>query len=726
MKTAHMEFVSKSFFDSTQNSTQIFPAAETGYDTAATVLLIEDDIATAILIQEAFAGPEGRPFRVDWVTQFSAAREQLREEHVDVVLLELELRDSERQDALDQVLRLAPDAVVLVLCDADEVESARLAVQRGAHEYLVKNHIDVYWWPRVLQYVINSRFAQDELFEERERALVTLNSIGDAVLATDLAGNLTYLNLTAESLTGWSRHDALGKPFTEVVRIIDGTTNQLVVNPAQRAIEEDKTVVLGVDCVLIHRNGTKSAIEDSTAPIHSREGRVSGAVIVFHDVSQSRATVAKMAHLAQHDFLTGLPNRALLTERLLQSIALAHRHGSQVALLFIDLDYFKQINDSLGHGIGDLLLQSAAGRLAACVRTSDTVCRLGGDEFVILLAEIEQLEDAARVAEKLLAAFVAPHAISGQQLHLTISIGISVYPDDSLDADTLTQNADAAMYHAKVNGRNNYQFFIPEMNARAVQRLFVKNNLHRAINNNELLLHYQSQIDLVTGEVVGVEALIRWQDPNFGLVQPVRFVPVAEESGLIVPMGRWVLREACGQVRTWLQQGLNVVPVSVNISALEFRQKGFLNEVALILRETDLPARYLELELTESVLMQDADSSVAVLKALKGMGVRLAIDDFGTGYSSLSYLKRFPIDTLKIDQSFVRNITSDADDATIVSAVIAMAKNLGLRVIAEGVETSEQLAFLQSRHCEQGQGFVFSHPLPAVEFASLLPAGGLP
>lgn len=330
------------------------------------------------------------------------------------------------------------------------------------------------------------------------------------------------------------------------------------------------------------------------------------------------------------------------------------------------------------------------------------------------------------MAEKLLAAFAAPHSIGGHELHLTISIGISVYPDDGIDADAVMQNADAAMYHAKTSGRNNYQFFLPEMNARVVQRLFVKNNLHRAIKHGEFLLHYQPQVDMTSGMIMGFEALVRRQDPNFGLVQPAQFVPVAEESGLIIPIGRWVLREACRQVQAWLRQGLSAVPVAVNISALEFRHKGFLDEVALILRETGLAPRYLELELTESVLMHDAESSVAVLDALKAMGVRLAIDDFGTGYSSLSYLKRFPVDTLKIDQSFVQNIIADSDDATIVSAVIDMARNLGLRVIAEGVETSEQLAFLQSRHCEQGQGFAFSRALPADDIVSFLAVACLP
>ncbi|WP_211364173.1 putative bifunctional diguanylate cyclase/phosphodiesterase [Propionivibrio limicola] len=434
----------------------------------------------------------------------------------------------------------------------------------------------------------------------------------------------------------------------------------------------------------------------------------------------------KMEHFAQHDFLTGLPNRMLLTERLSQAIGLANRHRKQVALLFLDLDFFKNINDSLGHAVGDQLLQSVANRLSANVRATDTVCRQGGDEFVILLAEIERPEDAALIAEKLLAAFVAPHLVGGQEIHVTLSIGISVFPDDGNTVDTVMQNADTAMYHAKSDGRNNYQFFRSDMNTRAVRRLLVESSLRRALKQEEFLVHYQPQFELVSGRITGVEALIRWQDPDLGLIPPGPFIPVAEECGLIVPIGRWVLREACRQTQAWLDSGLPAVPVAVNISAVEFRHKEFLAGVSDILRETGLAPGYLELELTESILMHDVESSIAELDALKAMGVKLAVDDFGTGYSSLSYLKKFPIDILKIDQSFVRDIAIDADDATIVSAVIGMGRNLNLRVIAEGVETQDQFAFLRTRQCPEGQGYLFSQPLLADDFGRLLVAGKKP
>lgn len=567
------------------------------------------------------------------------------------------------------------------------------------------------------------RAVEEALFEERERAQVTLDSIGDAVLSTDLDGRLTYLNRVAEEMTGWPSEDAVGRLLPEVFSILDGTTHQVASNPALHAIRENRDVGLVADCVLVRRDGFECAIEDSAAPIHNRDGQVTGAVIVFHDVSESRAMALKMSHLAQHDFLTGLPNRMLLTERLSRAIGLAQRHHKQVGVLFLDLDYFKNVNDSLGHAIGDQLLQSVGERLSANVRATDTVCRQGGDEFVILLAEIEHPNDAALIADKLLAAFSSAHQVGGQELHITLSIGISVYPDDGVDLDAVLQSADTAMYHAKSNGRNNFQFFRSDMNTRAVRRLQVENSMRRALKQREFVLHYQPKIDLVSGRISGAEALIRWRDPELGLIPPAQFVPVAEECGLIVPIGRWVLREACRQVKAWIDAGLAVVPVAVNISALEFRHKNFLEGLVLILEETGLAPGYLELELTESILMHDVEASASVLASLKAMGLKLAIDDFGTGYSSLSYLKRFPIDTLKIDQSFVRDIATDADDATIVSAVIGMGRSLNHRVIAEGVETAEQLSFLRARHCPEGQGYLFSHPLSAEDFARVLFVG---
>jgi diguanylate cyclase (GGDEF)-like protein len=425
------------------------------------------------------------------------------------------------------------------------------------------------------------------------------------------------------------------------------------------AIHEDKTVKLTPNCILIRRDGSESSIEDSAAPIHDRSGLITGAVIVFHDVTESRAMAEEMSHLAQHDILTDLPNRMLLKDRISQAILAASRNGTKVAVLFLDLDGFKEINDSLGHLIGDNLLQSVAKRLLSCVRSSDTVSRQGGDEFVVLLSEIKQQSDAGITARKILTAINASHRFDQYDLQLTASIGLSTYPEDGQDAEILLKNADTAMYQGKKRGHNTYQFFSQDMNTRAVQRQSTGTDLHRALKRQEFVLHYQPKIDLQTGKIMGAEALIRWMPPDRGLVPPLQFIPIAEESGLILSIGQWVLGEACRQAKEWIDAGLPATPVAVNVSSVEFRSDAFLDGLRAVLKDSHLDPRYLELELTESVLMQHAKASASTLSALKSIGVRLAVDDFGTGYSSLSYLKRFPIDSLKIDQSFVHDIITD-------------------------------------------------------------------
>jgi diguanylate cyclase (GGDEF)-like protein len=430
-------------------------------------------------------------------------------------------------------------------------------------------------------------------------------------------------------------------------------------------------------------------------------------------------TVAIMTHMAEHDFLTGLPNRALLTDRLAQAIALAQRHSKKVALMYLDVDNFKHINDSLGHAIGDLLLQSVAQRLLTCVRLSDTVSRQGGDEFVVMLPEAEDAQDAALTAKKLIAAVAKPHHVAEHQLHVTLSIGISLYPDDGKDVETVLRNADIAMYQAKKSGRNNYKLFTAEMNVRAVARQSIEQALHRALKESEFVLHYQPKVNLETGAITGAEALIRWQRSAHRLVPPTQFVSIAEDCGLIQSIGRWVLREACRQTQVWLQAGLDLGQIAVNVSPVEFHGKDFLVGIRKILDDTGLDPHRLELELTESGMMQDMEQTTAILHALKELGIQIAVDDFGTGYSSLSYLHRFPIDTLKIDRSFVQ----DRDGEPIVSAVIAMGTSLNQRIVAEGIETKKQLAFLQSQHCAEGQGFYFGRPVAAEEFATMLVSG---
>jgi diguanylate cyclase (GGDEF)-like protein/PAS domain S-box-containing protein len=563
----------------------------------------------------------------------------------------------------------------------------------------------------------------DALFEEKERAQVTLNSIGDAVVSTNFWGRVTYLNIVAERMTGWSQAQASGRAVDDVFRLIDVTSRNPIATPTARAIIENRTVGIGADCMLIRCDGAELAIETSAAPIHDRLGGVIGAVMVAHDVTVARELSRRLARLALHDSLTDVPNRTLLSDRLDQAMMRAHRTGSSVAVLYIDLDRFKHINDSLGHAVGDQLLKSVAYRLQSCVRSSDTVSRQGGDEFLVLLADVVQPHDAALCAEKIIMALEAPHRIADHDLRITASIGIATYPGDASNAETLLRNADFAMYQAKYTGRNNYQFFRPEMNANAVERQSVETDLRQAVARQEFVLNYQPKVDLETGRVVGVEALIRWQRPRHGVMLPARFIPVAEESGLILPIGRWALDTACHQARAWQDQGLPPVSVAINVSAVELRAKDFLGNVQQILEHSRLEARFLELELTETFMMQDWKSIAEILRALKGLGVRIALDDFGTGYSSLSYMKRFPIDSLKIDQSFVRDMTTDSDDASIVSAVINMGRSLNMRVVAEGIQTRDQFEFLKDRHCPEGQGYFFAPPVPAAQLTELLAAG---
>ncbi len=689
---------------------------------ATCILLIESDIYKATHIRAALSDTRDGPFFVEWVANLSDGLERLRQGGIKAILLNTFLSDSQGIETFERLYAIDRLIPILILSEPDHEEIAKLAIQHGAQDYLLTGYIDSYSLPRTIRNVLARKIAEEALFLEKERAEVTLNSIGDAVISTNNDGNVTYMNAVAERMTGWSLAEAKGNPFTAVFRIIDGVTRETLRNPMLLALKENRSVDLTMDSILIRRDGHEASIEDSAAPIRDRGGNVNGAVIVFHDVSEARSMVLKMSHLAQHDFLTELPNRLLLNDRLTQAISLARRFRKRLAVLFLDVDRFKYINDSLGHLIGDKLLQSVARRLTNCVRESDTVSRQGGDEFVVVLSDVEHSKTLGYSAAKILAVQAENHCIDEHNVNITLSIGISVFPDDGEDAETLVRNADTAMYHAKERGRNNYQFFKQEMNDRAVERQILESNLRDAVARQEFVLHYQPKVNLETGVITGAEALIRWQHPVRGLLPPKQFVTIAEDSGLIVPIGQWMLREACLQARAWQNDGLRPTPVAVNISAVEFRREDFLADIRIILSDSGLNPNYLEIELTESVLVQDMESTLAVLNALKVLGVRLAIDDFGTGYSSLSYLRQFPIDTLKIDQSFVRDIADDPDDVAIVSAVIGMGNSLKLRVSAEGIETRAQLAFLQAENCLEGQGFYFSPPVTAGAFAELLGA----
>ena len=671
-------------------------------------------------IRAALADWEGGPLDIHWAGTLAQGVDLLVKGRITAVVLDLTLPDCEGLDGFVTVSNAAPQLPVLILSAVRDEGLAEQAVARGANDYLLKTHLDSHSLRRAIRNLIERTAVEEALFAEKERAEVTLNSIGDAVLSTDLAGRVSYLNAVAEAMTGWRREDAAGRPLAEVFHIIDGTTREPAQNPMGLAVQQNRTVGLTANCIMVRRDGVELAIEDSAAPVHNRKGQVTGAVIVFRDVSAAREASLRLSHLAHHDSLTDLPNRLLLNDRLTRAIAVARRHGRKLAVLFVDIDHFKHMNDSLGHAIGDRLLQSVAARLTACVRSSDTVSRQGGDEFIVLLSEIERGDDAAATAGKIIESLAEPHQLAEHELHITVSVGVSVSPDDGVDPENLIERADIAMYHAKQQGRSRFACFTSDMHVRVFERQSLEASLQGALQRHELEVHYQAMMDLGTGAIVGFEALARWMHPERGPILPSQFVPIAEGCGLIVPIGQWVLRESCRQARAWQDDGLPSLPVSVNVSAFEFRSAGFLHGVREILRESRLESRYLQLELTEGVLMTQGASTVTALRALKAMGVSLAIDDFGTGYSSLSHLNQFPIDVLKVDQSFVHEITHATDAAPIVSAVISIGKSLKQRVVAEGVETAGQLACLRAMGCGEGQGYYFSRPLAAAHFAKVL------
>jgi diguanylate cyclase (GGDEF)-like protein/PAS domain S-box-containing protein len=694
---------------------------------AAHVLLIQADAHRAEVVRDALA--QDKRYEIEWVRTCARALERLRAAGrqssvelagIAVILVDLSLPDAAGLELIDRLHAASPAIPIVILSHARDAAVAESALQRGAQDFILQDHVDDYVLPKTLAAAIDRAEAADALFDERERAQITLNSIGDAVICTDVAGNVTYLNAVAERLTGWPSGEALGRPFESVLRIVDSATGTKVRDPMKTAASTDAIIRLPSACVLMRRDGVELPIEDSSAPIHDRGGGVVGAVMVFHDVSAARALTQKLAYFAQHDSLTDLPNRVLLNDLFMQALLTAKRHNTVLAVLYLDLDRFKHINDSLGHAVGDALLQAAALRLTECVRASDTVCRLGGDEFVIVLSEVSHAEDAAVCAEKILQSLRVPSVIEGHEIHISSSIGIAIFPGDGDEVEVLLRNADSAMYEAKGLGRDNYQFYRRDLNSGANERQLLENGLRHAVARNEFELYFQPIINLATGACSGVEALLRWHHASRGLLAPCEFMGIAEESRLIVPIGRWVLREACRLAKTWQKARALPLRLCVNVSAVELRSKLFAAGVGDIIAQTGFDPRLLELELTETFLMQESKSTEDVLQALKRLGVKLALDDFGTGYSSLSHMRRFPVDTLKIDRSFVRDLTSDAADAGVVSAVIQMGESLHMRVVAEGVESQEQVAFLRQRTCAEAQGYYFSRPLNAADFSELM------
>jgi diguanylate cyclase (GGDEF)-like protein/PAS domain S-box-containing protein len=558
----------------------------------------------------------------------------------------------------------------------------------------------------------------EEDLKLRDRAIES--SVSAICITDNLAPDnpIVDVNPAFERITGYSSQEVVGRN----ARLLQGTDiAQAELITVRAALHDERP------CHVVLRNYRKDGSmywnELNIAPVRNDAGAVTHYIGVHSDITDAKTHQDELARQANHDSLTGLPNRNLLWDRIDHTCARSQRYGDFAAVAFLDLDNFKVVNDSLGHALGDHLLRAVAERLESSLRAMDTVARLGGDEFVLVLSDQKSEQSVSGELQRIVESFSQPFAVDGRDVFITASVGVALYPQDARDPESLMKNAELAMYRAKESGRNTYQLYTVEMQTRVSERLALESRLRRALERGEFSLHYQPQVDLRTNRIFGCEALIRWKQADLGMVAPAVFIPLAEETGLIVTIGEWVLRTACLQCKSWQEAGLPAVTVAVNISARQFREKNLLQRVGTILAETGLAPGQLELEVTESVIMHDTQQVIASLEAFRDMGVRLSVDDFGTGYSSLSYLKRFPVDRLKIDQSFVRDLSTDADDAAIAQAVITLGHTMNLRVIAEGVETPEQLAFLRKHQCDEMQGYLFGKPMPAEEFGKLLGTG---
>ena len=635
---------------------------------------------------------------------------------ISLALIDLSLPDISGRDVLERMKAASPATQVIVLTGQATVDSAIEAVNLGAYSYMLKP----YDMDLLLLHVkrVMEKQRAGEVLRLRLRA-IEASSNGIMIIDICLPDNpIVYANPAFETITGYGCEEVLGRNARLLSRN-DGEQSGLEEIRAALREQRDGQAVLRN----YRKDGSLFWNALSVAPVRDDAGEVTHFVGIINDITEQKRHQEQLEYQANHDELTDLPNRNLLSDLIARFALHAERNRRELAVIFVDLDYFKFVNDSLGRGVGDRLLKIMAERLKGCVRASDTVARHGGDEFVVVLTDLVKSEDVGPVALKIMNALSRPILIDGQELVIACSIGISVYPKDGEDAQTLLKNADAAMFRAKEQGRNNYQFYAREMNARSLARMIMEKHLRRALEHNELTVHYQPQVDLATGRINGMEALLRWRNPELGAVSPATFIPLAEELGLIGPIFEWVLETACAQNHAWQEAGLPLLTLAVNLSPIQFRDRNLCACVDRIVRKTGLAPNYLELEIIESMLMHDVESAMLIMKELKQAGIRLAMDDFGTGYSSLSYLKRFPFDKLKIDISFVREVTVDPESAAIARSIIAMGHNLNQRVIAEGVETAGQLAYLRTHGCDEMQGYLYSRPLPADQFEVLLRGG---
>ena len=674
----------------------------------ATVLLVEDNPGDVRLIKEMLQEEPVAPFRLEPVDRLSLALDYLSEQTPALVLLDLSLPDSHGLDTFTRLNALAPHVPIIVLTGNDDQDLALAAVKSGAQDFLVKGRMERDLLLRAMQYSIERKKSERLLQKSEERFAKIFHANPGAVVISRVSnGQYLEINQAWIDIFGYSRDELIGHTSTELGVWVDpderGRFLQLLMKDRSPR---------GFATQLRKKSGDVADVLLSAETIDlDGEAHI---IFLILEITERKRADERIQFLATRDPLTGLPNRLLFNDRLALSVSNSQRGGRQLALLFIDLDRFKNINDSLGHAAGDAVLITTAVRLASVMRMGDTLARLGGDEFMVLLENFSTMDDVVQVARKLLDVFATPFPVVEHSLTTSCSIGIALYPNDALSVEALVRDAETAMYHSKAKGRGTYQFFSAEMNANVRERLQLENGLRSALADGQLRLAYQPKVDIASGRIVGVEALLRWSHPELGIVAPQRFIPIAEETGLIVEIGLWVLREACSQAQRWRESGHPELRVAVNLSVRQFGPD-LVAGIESTLRETGMDPALIELEITESLFLRDQEENGAILNQLAALGLHVSLDDFGTGYASMNYIKRFFVDALKIDRSFVRDITSNPHDLAIVKAVLAMAQSLGINVIAEGVETDNQLQVLRALGCNEYQGYLFCAPLPAAD-----------
>ena len=696
------------------------------------ILIVDDDPVVLKSLKDLLAI---RGYSPDSAIGGQEAICQLDQNDYDLVLLDLHMPYVNGHDVMDHIRAKQINTSVIIVSGETSFEAAKNACTQGAYDFLRKPYATDELIITINNALKEKRlhkhniFMQKQLSESERLHRYIVNTSPDIIYILDQEGHFTFINERIESLLGFSKEEIVGKHYSFLVHKDDMEQAKYVFNERRVGERAAKNIELRLKC---KDDGNTRHFKNRTLPIElsamgmyvgkeSSQHSYTGTYGVARDVTERKIAEDTINFQAYHDLLTKLPNRALLRDRLNLAISQAKREDETLAVMFLDLDRFKNVNDSLGHMIGDELLQQVSVRLKECIRAGDTLARFGGDEFTLMLPKLkDSREDSCKLAEKISATLKQPFNVDGHELYVSASIGIALYPQDGTNMENLIKHADVAMYHVKGQGKNGYQFYSNDMNAPYIKKLSLDTGIHRALDNNEFNLVYQPQINISSGEIVGVETLLRWNHPEHGIIPPAEFIPFAEESGLIVDIGHWVIKTACAELNRWRIAGLPEIRMAINISARQLMEEDIVQNILDIIKDYDIPGHCLELEITENAIMDDMDSVVRKLKELSGHDINIAIDDFGTGYSSLSYLHKLPIQTLKIDRTFLKESRFNKGDHTIVNTIVAMAKGLNLNVIAEGVETQTQLDYLREIECTEAQGFLFGKPLPPDVISQLL------